>query len=135
MENQAKIKNAENETVKAGCVVVNENGEVLLVINKKIDFWTFPKGHAETGETLEEAALREVKEETGYTVQIIKRLSDLTYSHRETKEKIRVAMFEARPVGDPEKVEEDTQSQWFSIDAEKKTLRYNLAFLLDELEV
>lgn len=133
MENQAKIKNADNETVKAGCVVVNDKSEVLLVISSGVNFWTFPKGHAETGETLEETALREVKEETGYTVQIIKRLSDLTYSHRETQERIRVAMFEARPVGSPEKVKEDTRSQWFAINEIKQKLRYNLAFLLDEV--
>ncbi len=31
------------------------------------DFWTFPKGHAEEGECGKEAALRELREETGIT--------------------------------------------------------------------
>jgi len=71
-----KIKNKNNETVKAGCVVVNENKEVLIISDKQGKICAFPKGHAENDETLEQVALREVKEETGYDVKIIKRLSD-----------------------------------------------------------
>ena len=37
--------------------------------------WTFPKGRPEPGETPELAALREVKEETGYSAKVIKELS------------------------------------------------------------
>jgi 8-oxo-dGTP diphosphatase len=33
--------------------------------------WTFPKGRPEPGETPEQAALREVRQETGYEVQIL----------------------------------------------------------------
>ena len=53
MTKHKKIKNENNETIKAGCVVVNENGEVLLVGDKEGKIWSFPKGHAENGETLE----------------------------------------------------------------------------------
>jgi 8-oxo-dGTP diphosphatase len=40
--------------------------EVLLVHRPKYDDWTFPKGKLDPGETDEAAALREVREETGY---------------------------------------------------------------------
>jgi 8-oxo-dGTP pyrophosphatase MutT (NUDIX family) len=39
--------------------------EVVLVHRPKYDDWTFPKGKLDPGETFEEAALREVVEETG----------------------------------------------------------------------
>jgi 8-oxo-dGTP diphosphatase len=39
--------------------------EVALVHRPKYDDWTFPKGKVEPGETDEEAATREVREETG----------------------------------------------------------------------
>jgi ADP-ribose pyrophosphatase YjhB (NUDIX family) len=133
MEHQTKIKNADNETVKAGCVVVNDKQEVLLVKDHK-KIWTFPKGHVEENETIEQAALRETKEETGYTVQIINRLSDLIYTHSQDGEKIRVAMFLARPLGNPEQGEEGTESAWYDIVTARKILAFNLAFLLDELE-
>lgn len=48
----------------------SEGIQVLLVhqISYRGDrFWIFPKGHAETGESPEETALRELHEETGVT--------------------------------------------------------------------
>ena len=133
MTEHAKVKNAKNETLKAGCVVVSDHDEVLLVTDQEKVIWTFPKGHAEPGETLEQVALREVKEETGYTVKIVKRLSDVTYTHGQTGELIRVAMFEAKPIGEPEKAEEETYSEWFPIQKVRDLIYKNLVFIVDEL--
>lgn len=41
------------------------NLEFLLIRNVNSGHWSFPKGHVEEGETEEETALREIKEETG----------------------------------------------------------------------
>jgi bis(5'-nucleosidyl)-tetraphosphatase len=52
----------------AGAVIVNINGSpkyLLLHYHYKKDFWDYPKGHIEEGETAEQAAEREVTEETG----------------------------------------------------------------------
>jgi ADP-ribose pyrophosphatase YjhB (NUDIX family) len=51
----------------AGGVLVDSTGtQVLLLIRPSRDEVRLPKGHIEMGETLECAALREVREETGY---------------------------------------------------------------------
>jgi 8-oxo-dGTP diphosphatase len=56
---------------------VLDKGRVLLR-RPKGDFdgyvWTFPKGRPDAGETPEQAALREVKEETGYSAKVIGKL-------------------------------------------------------------
>ena len=43
---------------------------LLLLRHRHGGHWSFPKGHVEAGETEEETALREIKEETGLTVEL-----------------------------------------------------------------
>ncbi|MEO1416276.1 MAG: NUDIX domain-containing protein [Bacteroidota bacterium] len=50
-------------TEAAGGLVVNEKGEYLCIFNR--NKWTLPKGGVEWREPVEDAAVREVKEETG----------------------------------------------------------------------
>jgi 8-oxo-dGTP pyrophosphatase MutT (NUDIX family) len=51
----------------AGGIVVRHEGEcaLYLLIRDSYDNWGFPKGHVEPGERPEDAAMREVSEETG----------------------------------------------------------------------
>ena len=41
------------------------DGPVYLLMSNRKGYWEFPKGHVDPGETEEEAAIREVREETG----------------------------------------------------------------------
>jgi 8-oxo-dGTP pyrophosphatase MutT (NUDIX family) len=60
----------------AGGLVINSDGEVAIVLQRKRRRlrWTLPKGRIDAGETAEAAALREVFEETGLQVRIIRPL-------------------------------------------------------------
>lgn len=127
------IKNEHNEIVKAGCLILNEQGHVLLIGDSEGKKWAFPKGHAEEGETVEEVAMREVKEETGLDVELLKRLSDITYTHGKTGELIRIAMFLARPLGTNIIPEPGTQVVFFDMEHARTILIPNLTFILDEL--
>ena len=49
----------------AGGIVLGDSGTIALVRNRKDTLWFFPKGHVEVGESFEEAARREIQEETG----------------------------------------------------------------------
>jgi 8-oxo-dGTP diphosphatase len=72
------------ETVRAaGGVVVRpgESGapEVLLVHRPAYDDWSFPKGKCEDGESEEDAAVREVEEETGLRCRLEHELATTRY--------------------------------------------------------
>ena len=54
----------------AGGCVLNEHGEVLLQKRGDFNAWGFPGGAMEIGESAAETAVREIKEETGYDVEI-----------------------------------------------------------------
>jgi 8-oxo-dGTP diphosphatase len=58
----------------AAGICMNENNEVLMVKAKSSNAWAIPSGGIEKGESPEECCVRELKEETGYTVRIMKQL-------------------------------------------------------------
>jgi mutator protein MutT len=67
-----------NTTPKAelavGAVVVDPGGRILLVRRARppgVGTWTLPGGRVETGETMEEAVVREVREETGMSARVM----------------------------------------------------------------
>lgn len=53
-----------------GIILHNEKRE-YLIIQHLAGHWDFPKGHVERGETEEETALREIREETGLQATIL----------------------------------------------------------------
>ena len=68
-------------TLVAGVVLRNEQGKYLLVQEAKTHvhgLWNWPAGKLEPGETLQEAAIREAKEETNLDVA----LSSRRYFHK-----------------------------------------------------
>ena len=70
----ANNKTVTKNTESAGGVVLNKNGEVLVV--KQRDFsWSLPKGGIKSNEGRVEAAVREIKEESGISeLELIKYL-------------------------------------------------------------
>ena len=67
---------------KAGAIIVshNDNNRIALLYRKKLNDWTFPKGHTEPGENSEQAMRREIMEETGLTITIVDTLPDQEYT-------------------------------------------------------
>lgn len=51
-------------------------------------YWGFPKGHIDPDEKSEQAALREVKEETGIEAKIVKKLGDSRYIYTRGEERV-----------------------------------------------
>ena len=60
--------------------------EFVAVQRARHGDWSLPKGHIEAGESREEAAIREVKEETGIEARIVGDLQEVVYFYRRSKE-------------------------------------------------
>ncbi len=68
--------------VSAGGVVLREGAagaEVVICGRDSDDVWGLPKGTLDEGESLEAAAVREVSEETGLEVEIVKKIGVVEY--------------------------------------------------------
>ncbi len=56
--------------VVGSAIIENSEGKILLVKSPKWkNKWTMPGGHIEAGETINQAILREIKEEVGLTLE------------------------------------------------------------------
>jgi len=82
--------------VRAEGGVVRRGGEVLVVHRPRYDDWTLPKGKLDPGETDEQAALREVEEETGLRCRLGQELPSVSYDDRRGRSK-QVRYWEMEP--------------------------------------
>ncbi|MGH7809236.1 MAG: divalent cation tolerance protein CutA [Candidatus Binatia bacterium] len=70
--------------VSAGGVIYRKNPDNLEIALIHVrSRWGLPKGHIEEGERVDEAALREVREETGLEGKLVRKLGDIRYSYRD----------------------------------------------------
>ncbi|HEV2953336.1 MAG TPA: NUDIX hydrolase [Candidatus Dormibacteraeota bacterium] len=62
--------------------------EIVVVHRPRYDDWTLPKGKLDPGETMEEAAVREVAEETGLHCTLVRAAGTTQYIDRRGREKV-----------------------------------------------
>jgi 8-oxo-dGTP pyrophosphatase MutT (NUDIX family) len=117
----------------AGGVVFrrSEGGLEVLICGRSGDrLWALPKGTPEEGETLEQAALREVREETGVEVEAEDTVGEIKYWFSRPQEGVRyyktVKHYLMRPIGGDTRFhdEEFDDVQWFGVQEALKLLTY-----------
>ena len=108
----------------AGGVVQGDDGRVLLVHRPRYDDWTLPKGKLDPGETFEQAALREVREETGLECALGRELA--TTEYRDNKDRPKVVRYWLMEVegGDFEPNDEVDEVRWVALPGAVEQLTY-----------
>ena len=112
--------------------------EVVLIHRPKYNDWSWPKGKVDPGETLPEAAIREVKEETGFDIHLGIPLPSAQYTvGRNTLKKVFYWSAEVKDEADfaPLNAREVDTAAWFPVDkARAKLTSYSDREQLDALE-
>ncbi len=97
-------------------VVVSRDGKILMVkrdIEPMMGRWSFPSGYVDRGEIVEEAAVREVREETNVEVELDRLLG--VYSSRGAS--VVLVAYAAQVRGGFAEAGDETQAvEWFSSD-------------------
>lgn len=107
--------------VAAGAAVIDGEGRLLLQRRVDNGLWAMPGGTMEMTESLPQAAVREVREETGYEVEVTGLVGTYTdarhiiaYSDGEVRRQFNVC-FRARVVGgEPAVSDESYEVRWFT---------------------
>ena len=106
--------------------ILEKDGEILLVKRPRYDDWSLPKGKVDRGETVLKAAIREVREETGYRVEVLKFAGAFGY---EVKSAPKVVLFwtmkplKQGKILDPQEVAE---LKWMPVKKALKRMTYEL---------
>lgn len=112
--------------VATGVVIENDKGEVLLIQKCRgpyIGYWVVPGGRINPGERSEDCAIREVKEETGLDIEIVRNLGyeeDITEVNGKLTHLI-LPQFYAKFKGGKLKASDDAKdARWFRKEELKK---------------
>ena len=114
----------EKEIVKVAvvaCAVIKKGGKYLLVQEKQqiaYGLWGFPGGRVDVGDTIEQTAVKEAKEESGYDIELIRKIDIFQKLATEPPKHI----FEARIVGGELQYPDDEilDAKWFIFDEIKE---------------
>lgn len=112
--------------------VIFEDGRVLVIRMRNLkgeEVWTFPKGHLEPGETAEQAAVREVLEETGWETEVVSDLCTARYSFMRGCAPVEkdVRWFLVKRVGGdglPRTPDEVLDARWLTLEEAERDLAY-----------
>lgn len=114
-------------TKKAGCVLVNTKTKMIgLIFRDFRNDYSFPKGHLETGETLQECAIRETAEETKRDCKIIEEAGEFVEHYTTPNgEECETHMFLAVDTGKSDNTSTDVHDLiWTSFEKVEDVLTY-----------
>lgn len=118
----------EDGTIKGGCVLLDEkNKKIALVYREKLNDYSFPKGHLELGESVEECAIRETAEETKRNAIIDKETAPIIQTYfTPWGEKCLCYMYLATDDGPSDNSSSDTHpTVWVDIDDVEEKVSYD----------
>lgn len=126
--------------VGCGALIINDKNETLLLkrgvkSRNQAGYWSKPGGTVEFGEKIEDAIRREIKEEFGVDIELIKFLGFTDHIIKEENQHWLSISYLAKIIkGEPKNLEPDKHDDfgWFSFDKLPKKLTQTTGELIEE---
>ncbi len=107
--------------VGIGVIILNQEGKILVGKRKgaHAQFYSIPGGHLNFGETFEDAAIREIKEETNLDLEDVKVIgvtNNMETFRKEGKHYVSIVLLSVKFSGELKNIEPDKCEKWIWID-------------------
>ncbi len=124
------VKRLNNGGSAGGLLVREEHGtKQVLLVAATDNTWVLPKGHIDRGETPEQAAVREVLEETGFVAEILDYLGEIVRGTRKANGSIKdvrtIKIFRMNILGTDDTVIPEETFAWVPYDEALPLMRYD----------
>ncbi|KAA0948877.1 (deoxy)nucleoside triphosphate pyrophosphohydrolase [Sporosarcina sp. ANT_H38] len=99
-----------------GAIIESESGKILCALRGPEmtlpNYWEFPGGKIEEGETKKEALKREIQEELGCMIEVFDQVEDTTYEYE--KVIVRLETFMSKVISGTPALSEHAEIRWIS---------------------
>lgn len=122
-----------NPTPTVDLLIETRPGTLVLVARKHAPLgWALPGGFVDYGETLEAAAVREAKEETGLDVTLLRQLHTYSDPARDPRQHTVTTVFVACAEGAPVGGDDAAEARVFALDALPAPLAFDHAAIIED---
>lgn len=115
--------------ISVRAIILDENNDIAMLHSRALDYYTLPGGGVDEGESLSDAVIRECKEETGYTVEIIREVGRTQEIQKENQLINNATCFLVKVIGEKsepnfmeDEIGEDFVIEWMSVEDAKKCI-------------
>lgn len=127
----ARVLKVKDLIIAAGGILL-QNERVLLVHRPRYNDWSLPKGKLDNGESPLEAAIREVREETGYEVETVGFAGSFGYLVKDQPKTVLFWVMKPTTQFEIQDQKEVSELVWLSIEEARARMTYKLEIELLE---
>ena len=121
-----------NPFLAVDAIIETEGGIVLIKRKNPPSGWAIPGGYVDYGETIEDAVIREAKEETGLDINIIRQFHTYSDPKRDPRHHTVSTIFIASATGTPVAADDAKEAGIFSRDTLPAVLAFDHRQILDD---
>jgi len=119
--------------ITADVIIEAPDRRIVLVRRRHPPFgWALPGGFLEVGESLEQCAVREAREETGLEVELVQQLGTYSEPGRDPRGPTVTTVFIGRAAGAPCGGDDAAEARAFALDELPPALAFDHARIIDD---